>query len=484
MRQEFNHQFTTNDCKTYFEHQFIVPKGAQQLDFSIETFAPFKSEGQDYPNQVNFTIFDPNGKFRGWRYCREGFQISIGAHAATYGCIPGEILPGEWTLNINVFRMLPPSTLEFSLVLEVLKEETLAPLPAYDRPKPSRNGAGWYAGDLHSHTFHSDGKWSVEHINAFYRRVGLDFLHLSDHDTISGNAHHRSLSDENFVGMAGMELTTPWGHAVAVGIDEWVDWGIHNTKPEFHEIAKTLKEQDIFVTIAHPKNIGEPYCGGCRWIYEDDVADVVSGVEIWNGIWELEESNNEEALQLYYSWLNRGLRLTATCGTDIHGFPEPTTNEKGEPYVHWAKNVTDAHIESIPEGFRLPGVAHNMVWADTFDEAGILAGLKAGRSYVTVGPKLEMSGSAGENGGSGSFAMLGGTLPISESARINLHWSGCTPGDTIRLIVNGEVLDTIGTGEHGTKRWKLEAGQAKWVTVEVRNQAGHLRAVTNPIYFG
>lgn len=484
MRQEFNHQFNNNDCKTYIEHKFTVPEGTQQLDFQLVTYSPLRSEGQDYPNQVNFSLFDPNGKFRGWRYSREGVCFSIGTNSATYGCLPGEIIPGEWTLNVNVFRILPPSTLDFSLVLETVEEETLAPLPDYPQPRSSHKGAGWYAGDLHSHTFHSDGMWSVEHINKFYRRVGLDFLHLSDHNTISGNAHHRSLSDENFVSMAGMELTTPWGHAVAVGIEEWVDWGIHNTKAEFREIAKTLKAQDIFVTIAHPKNIGEPSCGGCRWIYEDDVADVVSGVEIWNGIWALDESNNQEALEMYYSWLNRGLRLTATSGTDIHSFPDIYQEENGATNVRWIKPVTDTHIASIPEGMRLPGVAYNVIWADTFDEGGILAGIKAGRSYITDGPKLEMTGSAGEKGGSANFAMLGGTLPISETARINLHWSGCTPGDTIRLIVNGEVLDKMGAGEHGTKRWKLEAGQAHWVTIEVRNQAGHLRAVTNPIYFG
>ncbi|MEE4194702.1 MAG: CehA/McbA family metallohydrolase [Anaerolineae bacterium] len=483
MRQEFNHQFTNNDCKTYVEHKFTVPAGTQQLDFHLQTYTPLRSEGQEYPNQVNFTLFDPSGTFRGWRYSREGTRFSVGAHSATYGFIAGEIMPGEWTLTINAFRILPPSTLDFSLVLETSTEETLEPLPAYWRPKSSSNGAGWYMGDLHSHTFHSDGGWSVEHINAFYRRIGLDFLHLSDHNTISGNAHHRSLSDENFLCMAGMELTTPWGHAVAVGIEDWVDWGIHNTTGEFREIAKTLKENDIFLTIAHPKNIGEPHCGGCRWIYEDDVADVVSGVEIWNGIWALDESNNEQALELYYSWLNRGLRLTATSGTDIHGFPEIYQKENGETDVRWVKNVTDEHINSLTEGQRLPGVGFNVVWADSFDETSILNGLKAGRSYITDGPKLEMTGSAAENGGSGSFAMLGGTLPVSESARINLHWSNCIPGDTIRLIVNGEVFDTIGAGEHGTKRWMLASGQAQWVTVEVRNQYGHLRAVSNPIYF-
>lgn len=484
MRHTYNHQFSNKDCRTYVEHQFTVPSGIQQLDFHLPKFAPRRSEGQKYPNQVNYSVFDPNGKFRGWRYSYEGLRFSIGANAATYGCVPGEIIPGEWTLMINVFRVLPPSTLTLSLEVELLEEETLAPLPGYTTQTTSLKGAGWYTGDLHSHTFHSDGNWSVEHINAFYRRIGLDFLHLSDHNTISGDAHHRSLTDENFIGMAGIELTTPWGHAVAVGIDEWVDWGIHNTKPEFHDLAKALKDKDIFVTVAHPKNIGEPHCGGCRWIYEDEVADVVSGVEIWNGLWSLSESNNEEALQLFYSWLNMGHRLTATAGTDVHGFPEAFQDENGETNVHWVDDVTDAHIAGVPEGMRMPGVAFNVVWADTFSEAGLLAGLKAGRSYISEGPRLELTGSSAETGGSGNFAMLGGTLPITDSARINLHWTRCDQGDTVRLIVNGDVYDILDANESGTHRWILSAERANWCTVEIRNSLGHLRAVTNPIYFG
>ena len=478
MQQEFTHQFTAENSKSYIEHKFVVPEGTQQLDFHLDTYHPLLSEGQDYPNQVNFSIFDPAGKFRGWRFSREGMNFSIGVHAATYGFLPGPIPSGEWTIVIHVFRILPPSTLAFSLVLETLSEETLAPLPEYAVPAPSKKGAGWYTGDLHSHTFHSDGKWSVEHINAFYRRIGLNFLHLSDHNTISGQAHHRSLNDETFVGMAGFEMTTPWGHAVVIGVDEWYDWGIRNTKPEFTPFGKPLKDKNVFVTIAHPKNIGEPSCGGCRWIYEDDVAGAVSGVEIWNGLWALDEGNNQEALELFYSWLNRGYHLTATSGTDIHGFPEIYQMENGETNIRWVENVTDAHILSIPEGMRLPGVGFNVIWADSFTEAGLLAGLKAGRSYISDGPRLELTGSTGDE-----IVMLGGTLPKMQPATINLHWTECGEGDSVRLVVNGEIKDTLDAHQKGTHRWQIERQQANWCTVEIRNAAGHLRAMTNPIYF-
>ena len=41
-------------------------------------------------------------------------------------------------------------------------------------------------------------------------------------------------------------------------------------------------------------------------------------VEVWNGPWGC-DSNNEKALTLWYDWLNQGLRLAATAGTDTHG---------------------------------------------------------------------------------------------------------------------------------------------------------------------
>ena len=42
----------------------------------------------------------------------------------------------------------------------------------------------WFCGNLHSHTTESDGRESPAAVMAHYRRLGYDFLAISDHDLL------------------------------------------------------------------------------------------------------------------------------------------------------------------------------------------------------------------------------------------------------------------------------------------------------------
>ena len=53
-------------------------------------------------------------------------------------------------------------------------------------PAPAR-GAGWYRGDLHVHTVHSDGQYEVSQLVAAAHASGLDFIVSTDHNTCSAN---------------------------------------------------------------------------------------------------------------------------------------------------------------------------------------------------------------------------------------------------------------------------------------------------------
>ena len=43
----------------------------------------------------------------------------------------------------------------------------------------------WYRGELHSHTHHSDASWPVQDLVNAARQKGLDFITLTEHNTIS-----------------------------------------------------------------------------------------------------------------------------------------------------------------------------------------------------------------------------------------------------------------------------------------------------------
>ncbi len=58
------------------------------------------------------------------------------------------------------------------------------------RDLPAPAGMRWLAGDLHAHTVHSDGVLTVPELARFAVERGLDFLAVTDHNTIS---HHAEL---------------------------------------------------------------------------------------------------------------------------------------------------------------------------------------------------------------------------------------------------------------------------------------------------
>ncbi|HEX4656574.1 MAG TPA: PHP domain-containing protein, partial [Streptosporangiaceae bacterium] len=140
------------------------------------------------------------GGFRGWSGgARRSFVIT--PDAATPGYLRGDLEPGTWQVMIGLHRV-PPGGAEYRLTAEVSSrpgeltpQQPPDPMPPLaDRPSrrelPATPGRRWLAGDLHSHTVHSDGAMTVPELARFAVGQGLDFLAITDHNTIS---HHAEL---------------------------------------------------------------------------------------------------------------------------------------------------------------------------------------------------------------------------------------------------------------------------------------------------
>jgi hypothetical protein len=348
---------------------------------------------------------------------------------------------------VQVFRLLSEEPVEYSLTVDMSFEPVEGEAVIWPAPATGGRGPGWYRGDLHAHTFHSDGRWDIPDLVAFWKEQGVDFMTLSDHNTISGLAQARSMADPQFLVMGGIELSTFFGHALALGAREWLDWrrmdGSEITMPE---LAQRVIDAGCLFIIAHVMHPGDPGCCGCRWERYDMMPGNATAVEIWNGAWEY---FNQESLLLFYRWLNEGYRLTATAGTDLHG--PPPANVRG---------------------------AVNVVYAEDLTEDAILAAIKAGRSYISAGPTLLLNVKTE----SGIDGMIGDTLP-PEAATAIIRWSGAHDGDYLRFVVNGRAYHDKIVGEAGEVQWPLAAGQAKWCNVELRDADDGLWAVTNPVFF-
>jgi PHP domain len=203
-----------------------VPPGACALRVELE----YERSGAI----MDLGCFGPAG-FRGWSGgARRDFVIC--SDAATPGYLPGELEPGSWQVVIGLHRV-PAGGAEYKVTAEVSSTRgELAPgpppemmPPLSDRPAsrllPADDGCRWLAGDMHTHTVHSDGAMTVPELARFAAGRGLDFVAVTDHNTISQHAELAAASAAHGIALIpGQEVTTETGHANALGDVGWIDF--------------------------------------------------------------------------------------------------------------------------------------------------------------------------------------------------------------------------------------------------------------------
>jgi hypothetical protein len=400
----------------YFYVPFEVPEGTTRIDVTL-----------DYAKAADCIIdlgaFDPRDTgyptmegFRGWSGgARSSYFIAT--DDATPGYIHGDIPTGTWNVILGLYQV-PEAGAEVTVSIAL----DAAPRPVTPQPPrtfPMRKGAGWYKGDLHCHTFHSDAKGAPETLHAAARQAGLDFLAITDHNTITQRRYFHPQSSSDLVFVRGMEVTTAVGHANVFGVDEWIDFRM--TKPsDAHVLERLVHDKGGLLSINHDKPV-------IPWDYEMPAADCQ---EVWQSTWL---DHNWISLGRYQQRLAEGMRLSAIGGSDYH---QPA--------------------DLKPEGPLVLARPTTVLWLPELSEDAVLAAMKSGYGYVTEspdGPHLEITGGA---------AVMGGEVPHLHSVEIYVRGA---KGDDLVLI------DT--TGPIAT----LPITEADWrVSSELPSVQGFVRA--------
>ncbi len=445
MAYHFEGYLTARDCKRYIPHEFAVPEACERIDIEF-AYAPQRSQG--IRNLLTLTVFDPHG-FRGARH-RSGTEhhATLSATEATPGYFPGLLPAGTWIVEVDTHMIMPGEAVSYTLDVTLTAGATDAVVPPRERvPVIARSQPGWYRGDLHTHSDHSDAHdFPVADLLRLARETGLDFVFLTDHNAVSGLPEMDASASETLLSAGGMELTTYYGHALCLGAREWVDWRMRPGTGDMARVAASTYARGQVFVIAHPQADGEPGCTGCAWRFGEMMPGNACVVEVWNGSWGC-DSNNEKALALWYDWLNQGVRLAATAGSDAHG-PRDYASRPG----------------------------FNVIYAEVLSEAALLEGVLAGRLYLSSGPQLTFQAQDDD----GATWMLGDT--VTRPVTFEVRWRDCPPDAEMRVIVNGRLLHALPAGSEGAHTWTLTPDEADWVTVEIRDKSGVMLAVTNPIF--
>ena len=249
-----------------------VPPGTRTLEVQLR----YDRQG----GVLDLGCLGPAG-FRGWSGgARDRFVI--GAAEATPGYLPGEIEPGVWRVITGLYQV-PRDGLEWEIVAQTSSQAGPGPEPAADpppaldrpvpRPLPASPGRRWWAGDLHTHTVHSDGVLTVPELARLARGNGLDFIAVTDHNTVS---HHPELAAATrrygITLIPGQEVTTSQGHAGALGDIGWVDF----REPPMAWLAATRDRGGLL-------SVNHPIAGPVSWMHA--MPERPPLVEVWHWSW-------------------------------------------------------------------------------------------------------------------------------------------------------------------------------------------------------
>lgn len=437
---------------------FRVPRGVRQIEVSYSYPPPIDSGVGFSTNVIDIGIFDPSGTglgdaagFRGWSGgARSSFRIS--RTRATPGYLPGPITPGRWRIALGPYQVVSRIDYEVTVTLR------FGPRGAAFSPDPAPTavpgtGQGWYRGDLHVHTVHSDGSQTRPEVIANARAAGLDFIGTAEHNTSTAQLTFGTYTPDDFLVICGEEVTTRAGHWLATGIPAgtWIDW---RYRPEDGRLARfTQQVRDLggIAIAAHP-DIPVP---SIRWDFDPEFAEM-DAVEVWNGPWTgTSAAFNAQALRRWHALLTAGVFKPAVGNSDTH-----------------------RRSQQI-------GLAQTVVRAESLSTEAIIAGYRGGHSWIAESSAVDLELTATLDDVSGQCGDRVPSDPGQEVA-VRLQVSG-VPGCTARLLGPGSATYGVPAGDTDGEI-VLDAvvpGGTAFVRAEVRRGAvptSPMVALTNPIF--
>jgi MYXO-CTERM domain-containing protein len=395
----------------YLDVPITIPAGAVECDVAHASLS------STY-NILDWGLWAPDGSFRGWGGGNTEDAI-IGVDQSSRSYLPGPIAAGTWTVVIGKAKLDPAGgtysidvTCSDTATLPVLAKAAYTPVTL----SPDRR---WYKGDFHVHSVQSgDAKATFDQITQLSTTRGLDFINMSDHNTVAQHALIAALQPSlpDFLILRGAEITTYSGHGNAVGIHDYVDHRLGYNGRDVAGISADVAAQGGIFIVNHPMlDLGDA-CIGCQWKHVDDTAwDQVSGMELITGNYDIGVSAFvPRVLALWDMLEDSGHRIAGIGGSDDHS----------------------AGINEGASGSEI-GSPTTLVLADNLSEAAIIDAIKHGRTIVNLhgpdDPLVELTA----HGKGGVTAEIGDDVSGVAEATFDVHVVGAS-GDFIDLMRDGE----------------------------------------------
>ena len=436
----------------YFSIPFTVPAGVAEIEVRHDDLSS--------TNILDWGLLDPSGGFRGYGGGNTEPAI-VNAAAASRSYLPGPLPAGEWSVYVGEARVTElPAHYHVEVVLR--DAVTLAAQPERTPYVPSAalsTEARWYAGDFHVHSRESgDARPSLDEIATYAESRGLDFVMISDHNTVSQlelyadvQARHPSL-----LFVPGVEVTMYEGHAMSMGGTTWIDHRLGLDGRTIEQIATDVHDDGALFSINHPALMLGDLCIGCGWRAALDGGQV-DAMEVQTGAYHV--TGTLFYARVVSSWedfLLAGHHVVAVGGSDDHS----------------AGTGTGSFDSPI-------GSPTTMVWASELSAAAILEGVRRGRTVV----KLEGPDDPMVELGSPDLDPAATDTIHADATTMHVRVTGAPMGATLRFVRDGipqPAMDVVGSDWEHDEPFVAGAGES-FVRAELLVGA-RPRVVTNHVY--
>jgi hypothetical protein len=308
-----------------------------------------------------------------------------------------------------------------------------------------------YIGATHMHSTFSDGTGEVSDIAKFADEVGLDFILLTDHNTLRALQEGYEKWYGNTLLLIGIEINDKENrnHYLAFGINE----AFGTRSPAKRYVAK-VKELGGIGFLAHPhekrKHKEHPAYPWTEWDTED-----FTGIEIWNHMSEWVENLTED--NKYRSFLHPLRTIVAPPKETLKVWDELNIKRKVvgiggiDAHAHKYNLVGFLEVEIFPYKVLFKSIRTHILLSEPIKKGKsakdiniakwqIYEALKEGRCFVANDYVAESKGFRFFADLNGKKYQMGETVPDHKNVSLKILLP--IPSFEIKLYRNGHLIET------------------------------------------
>ncbi|HEY3365197.1 MAG TPA: CehA/McbA family metallohydrolase [Symbiobacteriaceae bacterium] len=307
------------------------------------------------------------------------------------------------------------------------------------------------SGVIHCHSTYSDGAESVPVIADAANRAGLDYLIMTDHDTLAPLYEIGEQWHQNTLLLMGCEITPRNNHYLALGITQ----AISPHLPPAEYVAAVAAQGGIGF-MAHPFEHGSPVLGQNSYSWEDwsVVHDPsITGMEVWNyfsewighcqtvpatvrAIADWKRATHAPDPRTLDRWdeLGRTRRVAGIGGVDAHGVKRRVMGREFviHPYLKSFRTIRTHLLLAEPFSHRM-----------SEDRRLVMDALRQGRCFLANHEEGDPAGFTFLARTRGEWAFMGQEIQVAGAGGV--HFSTRTPrgyggAPRLRILKDGQPI--------------------------------------------